>query len=83
MQYRPKAPPKDDVKDRRPLYGVGHGYAYVDVDGGYVSERPVTPADLTATVLHHLGVDFRQEYEDGFQRLRHRLSEGSPVKDLG
>ena len=32
-------------------------------------DNPVTPADLTATVLHHLGIDFTQRYEDEFQRL--------------
>jgi phage regulator Rha-like protein len=51
--------------------------------GGYVRERPVSPADLTATVLHHLGIDFTQEYVDEFQKLQNRLSEGRPVTDLG
>lgn len=53
------------------------------VDGGYVQERPVTPADLTATVLHHLGIDHTLPYEDEFQRLRFCLSEGTPLTDLG
>ena len=48
-----------------------------------MAERPVTPADLTATILYHLGIDFTQQYEDEFQRLRNRLSDGRPVKDLG
>jgi hypothetical protein len=61
----------------------GQVYGATTSDGGYVSEQPVTPADLTATIMHHLGIDFTQEYEDGFQRLRHRLSEGVPVKGLG
>ena len=38
---------------------------------------------LTATVLHHLGIDFTRRYEDEFQRLRNRLSDGKPVRDLG
>jgi hypothetical protein len=37
FQYRPKAD-KDEPKDRRALYGVGRGFAYVDIDGGYVSQ---------------------------------------------
>ena len=43
----------------------------------------VAATDFAPTVLHHLGIDFRQEYEDTFQRLRNRLSEGRPVRDLG
>jgi hypothetical protein len=61
----------------------GQVYGATTRDGGYVAERPVTPADLTATILYHLGIDFTQQYEDEFQRLRNRLSDGKPVKDLG
>ena len=61
----------------------GQVYGATTRDGGYVAERPVTPADLTATVLHHLGIDFTRRYEDEFQRLRNRLSDGKPVRDLG
>jgi hypothetical protein len=61
----------------------GQVYGATTSDGGYVADRPVTPADLTATILHHLGIDFTQHYEDEFQRLRHRLSDGRPVQDLG
>jgi hypothetical protein len=51
-------------------------------DAGYVVDDPVTPADLTATILRHLGIDHTQQYEDEFQRLRHRLSDGTPVRGL-
>jgi hypothetical protein len=61
----------------------GQVYGATTSDGGYVRDRPVTPADLTATILFHLGVDFRQRYEDEFQRLHNRLSEGRAVRDLG
>jgi hypothetical protein len=61
----------------------GQVYGSTTRDGGYISDRPVTPADLTATILHHLGIDSTQQYEDEFQRLRNRLSEGKVVKDLG
>lgn len=61
----------------------GQVYGMTTPDGGYVKEKPVTPADLTATVLHHLGVDWTQKYEDEFQHLRNRLSDGRPVRDLG
>jgi hypothetical protein len=61
----------------------GQVYGATSSDGGFVKDRPVTPADLTATVLHHLGINFTQRYEDEFQRLRNRLSEGKAVRDLG
>jgi hypothetical protein len=65
--------------------GVRGGQVYGEstVDGGFVRDKPVTPADLSATILHHLGIDFRQQYEDEFQRLRYALSDGGPVRDLG
>ncbi len=61
----------------------GQVYGATTRNGGYVADKPVTPADLTATILYHLGIDFTREYSDGFQNLRHRLSEGTPVRDLG
>jgi len=61
----------------------GQVYGETTTDAGYVRDKPVTPADLSATVLHHLGIDFRQRYEDEFQHLRNRLSEGMAVRDLG
>src|SRR5205085_1493678 len=61
----------------------GQVYGATTGDGGYVRDRPVTPADLTATILHHLGIDPTRVYVDEFQRLRNRLSPGSPVRDLG
>jgi hypothetical protein len=61
----------------------GQVYGATTRDGGYVADRPVSPADLTATVMHHLGIDFTQKYEDEFQRLRNRLSEGKVVQGLG
>lgn len=65
--------------------GVRGGQIYGETtpDAGYVRDKPVTPADLTATILYHLGIDVRQEYEDEFQHLRYRLSSGRPVRDLG
>ncbi|HET6884258.1 MAG TPA: DUF1501 domain-containing protein [Pirellulales bacterium] len=60
----------------------GQVYGQTTRNGGYVADKPVTPADLSATILHHLGVDFRIEYEDDFQHRRHRLSEGRAVTEL-
>jgi hypothetical protein len=61
----------------------GQIYGATTSDGGYVRDKPVTPADLTATILSHLGIDPTRVYVDEFQRLRNRLSPGSPVRDLG
>jgi hypothetical protein len=61
----------------------GQVYGATTQDGGYVADRPVTPADLAATILHHLGIDYTREYVDEFQHLRNRLSDGQPVRDLG
>jgi hypothetical protein len=61
----------------------GQVYGSTTPTGGYVATQPVTPADLTATILQHLGIDPSLEYDDGFQRMRQRLCEGVPVPDLG
>jgi uncharacterized protein (DUF1501 family) len=61
----------------------GQVYGSTTPTGGYVATQPVTPADLTATILHHLGIDHTLEYDDTFQRMRQRLCEGIPVRDLG
>lgn len=51
--------------------------------GGYVKDDPVTPADLSATILRHLGIDHRREYWDEFQQVPRRLSEGEALTSLG
>jgi uncharacterized protein (DUF1501 family) len=61
----------------------GQVYGTTDRHAGYVTDSPVSPADLSATILHHLGVDHTQEYVSNNQGLRHHLSEGSPVHGLG
>jgi hypothetical protein len=61
----------------------GQIYGSTTPTGGYVATQPVSPADLTATILHHLGIDHTLEYDDGFQRIPQRLCEGIPVTDLG
>ncbi|MSR60067.1 MAG: DUF1501 domain-containing protein [Planctomycetaceae bacterium] len=60
----------------------GQVYGATTPTGGYVADQPVTPADLTATILQHLGIDPSLEYHDDFQHLRQRLSEGTPVAGL-
>ncbi len=58
----------------------GQVYGATNASGGYVADRPVTPADLSATVLTHLGIDPALEYHDRFQRIPQRLSEGRGIK---
>lgn len=57
----------------------GQVYGSTTANGGYVAERPVSPADLSATILSHLGIDPSIEYEDHFLQVRQKLSEGRPV----
>jgi hypothetical protein len=59
----------------------GQVYGATNSNAGYVVDKPVTPADLTATILSHLGVDPRREYLDEFQQLSRRLSEGDVITD--
>jgi uncharacterized protein (DUF1501 family) len=58
--------------------GAVHGAT--NADGGYVIDAPVTPADLTATIFHHLGIDASATYFDRFQRAERVLSEGRVVE---
>jgi hypothetical protein len=61
----------------------GQVYGATNDNGGYVVDKPVSPADLTATILWHLGIDPAQTYHDEFQKLPRKLSEGKVVKGLG
>jgi uncharacterized protein (DUF1501 family) len=65
--------------------GVRGGQVYGETNpiGAYVKDRPVSPADLAATILVHLGVDPERDYWDGFQQMRQKLSIGRPIRDLG
>jgi hypothetical protein len=61
----------------------GQVYGATTNDGGHVLEKPISPADLSATILWHLGVDPQQKYFDEFQNVEQRLSSGRPIRDLG
>ncbi len=60
----------------------GQVYGQTNAVGGHVVDRAVTPADLAATMLHHLGIDIRLEYHDHFQNVPRRLSEGRVLQGL-
>ncbi len=64
--------------------GVRGGQAYGETNpiGAFVKDRPVSPADLSATILHHLGIDSTREYWDEFQQMRRKLSTGRPLTEL-
>lgn len=61
----------------------GQVYGATNENGGYVADKPVSPADLSATILSHLGIDPTQTYPDEFQKLERKLSEGKVVRGLG
>ncbi|CAN5431710.1 hypothetical protein BH10PLA2_BH10PLA2_31550 [soil metagenome] len=61
----------------------GQIYGATTSDGGYVADKPMTPADLSATILHHLGIDYTRQYQDEVQRFPNRLSDGHAIRDLG
>lgn len=60
----------------------GQVYGSTTDNGGYVKDKPVTPADLAATILSWLGVDPETEYDDQFLKIRQKLSEGRILTDL-
>jgi hypothetical protein len=59
--------------------GAVHGRT--DAKAAHVTEAPVTPADLTASIFHLLGVDPHTTMKDGLGRPFH-LSEGEVIKPL-
>lgn len=60
----------------------GQVYGSTTRNAGHVDTRPVTPADLHATIYHHLGIDTQQTYHDGFQNVERRICEGRRVRDI-
>ncbi len=61
----------------------GQVYGQTNPIGAFVKDRPVSPADLSATILYHLGIDFSRDYWDDFQQMHQKLSTGQPIRDLG
>ena len=61
----------------------GQVYGATNKTAGYVDDKPVTPADLSATILHHLGIDPHRTYYDEFQQVERQLSTGTIITDLG
>lgn len=61
----------------------GQVYGATSKNGGYVEDKPTTPADLSATILNHLGIDPSLTYHDEFQQVERKLSTGKVINDLG
>jgi hypothetical protein len=64
--------------------GFRHGQVIgaSDKDGGQIKERPVSPADLTATIYHHMGVPLDTTYTDLRGRPRFIVDHGEPIREL-
>ena len=52
-------------------------------DGGHISERPVSPSDLAATIYRHMGVPLDAEYHEKDGRPRPIVDRGgAPIAEL-
>jgi hypothetical protein len=51
-------------------------------DGGHIKDRPITPADLAATIYHHMGVPLDATYLDPTGRPRFIVEDGQPIAEL-
>ena len=60
----------------------GQVYGSTNRNGGHIATSPVTPADLHATIYHHLGIDSQKTYHDRFQDVDRRICNGRRVRDL-
>jgi hypothetical protein len=51
--------------------------------GAYVTERPLSPEDVAATIYHHLGIDGRQvSFPDRTGRPLYLVEKGEPIREL-
>ncbi|HEX5444830.1 MAG TPA: DUF1501 domain-containing protein, partial [Pirellulales bacterium] len=65
--------------------GLRHGQVIgaTESDGGQIRQRPVTPADLAATIYRHLGVPLDATYLDNRGRPRYIVeNDGQPLAEL-
>jgi hypothetical protein len=53
-----------------------------DEHGAYVSERPLGPEDVAATVYYHLGIDHHLMLPDRTGRPMHLIEKGEPIREL-
>lgn len=51
--------------------------------GAYVTDRPLSPEDVAATIYHHLGIDARQvTFPDRAGRPLYLVESGAPIPEL-
>ncbi|HEV3146616.1 MAG TPA: DUF1501 domain-containing protein [Gemmataceae bacterium] len=65
--------------------GLRHGQVIgsTEKDGGHIQERPVTPADLAATIYQYMGVPLDSTYQDQLGRPHHIVENGGqPIREL-
>jgi hypothetical protein len=64
--------------------GFRHGQVIgaSEPDGSSIKERPVTPADLAATIYHHMGIPLDATYLDSTGRPLPIVRDGSPIAEL-
>lgn len=65
--------------------GLRHGQVIgaTESDGGFIKERPVTPADLAATIYRYMGVPLDATYLDNRGRPRYIVeNDGQPLGEL-
>lgn len=54
-----------------------------DEHGAYVTNRPLSPQDVAATVYHHLGIDSAATtFPDRLGRPMHIVESGEPIREL-
>lgn len=64
-------------------FRMGQTVGISDANGAYVSERPLHPEDVAATVYHHLGIDAgNTAIPDRAGRPRYLVERGEPVREL-
>ena len=61
---------------------TGQVIGATNAKGEYPSERPLTPADLLATVYHFLGIDPHQSFNDHTGRPVPLLDSGEPIAEI-
>jgi hypothetical protein len=64
--------------------GMQHGQVIgsTNAKGEYPVDRPLTPADLWATVYRHLGIDQNDTIDDHAGRPQLILPSGTPIREL-
>ena len=60
----------------------GQVYGASDRHGAYPARNRVTPADLTATIFHLLGISHHAEFKDQLGRPLPIVEGGNPIKEI-